>query len=207
MKFLVCVFAICISATLSAEITCLFNIKGNRCGRRTIKGDIYCRQHKEALDEKIKQKVKQEVADEYRAAEAWREAQTQIMAEGMARALGRTICLAARCKNYAPEGQDYCINCQKWDSIKIMAAKIKANKDRQYNEAMASLQQCKALNPDGAQCQRKANPGLQYCYRHVGYDNGVVISQPQKPIDPTEVTRVNMDNLEKSILRSLLSHS
>ena len=37
-----------------------------------------------------------------------------------------------------------------------------------FDTPLDSLPRCQAVNEDGSSCKRPANPGLRYCYRHVG---------------------------------------
>ena len=193
-----------------AEFGCFYDVSSRgrerrECGKRREKGSLYCPYHKKIVEEEKAKVARYEARKAVEDAKAIREAQTQMMAEGMARALGRTICLTPNCKNYAPEGQRYCTQCQQEieerKNLKELKERVKAINDRRHDEILASLQQCKAKNPDGSPCKRKANPGLEYCYLHVGYDKGMVLVIQKKPTDPKELTKVNMDELEAAILK------
>lgn len=192
-----------------AEFGCFYDVGSGtsrrECGKRREKNSLYCSYHKKIKDEENRKQAKREVEEEYRQAKAAREAQTQMMAEGVARALGRTICLAPGCKNYAPEGQRYCSSCQEDMAEearrKELKTKVKEYNDSRYDSIMASLQQCKATNPDGTPCRHKANPGMSYCFRHVGFDKGASPAVVQKPTDPKDITSANMKELEEAIIR------
>ena len=62
------------------------------------------------------------------------------------------------------------------DEIRYRAAekerKINSRQERQaedYDKIMRNLEQCRAYNEDGTPCAKKANPGIPFCHRHVGY--------------------------------------
>ena len=50
---------------------------------------------------------------------------------------------------------------------------------------LSSLPQCKALNEDGTKCVRPANPGIDYCYRHVDYGKTRTLETEEDKIDKT----------------------
>ena len=62
------------------------------------------------------------------------------------------------------------------DEIRYRAAekerKINDRHERQaedYDKIMRDLGECRAYNADGTPCTKKANPGIPFCHRHVGY--------------------------------------
>ena len=56
---------------------------------------------------------------------------------------------------------------------------------------MASLQQCQALENNGRQCKRKANPGQKYCYLHVNYQPPV-----EKKLTKDEILAASQKQIE-----------
>jgi hypothetical protein len=82
-----------------------------------------------------------------------------MMAEGMARALGRVPCDAYKCKNYAPEGKSLCEACERSRESRKIKAALKMMEDEDYNERLkiardkATQERCIAKNdqsPPGA---------------------------------------------------------
>jgi hypothetical protein len=59
-----------------------------------------------------------------------------MMAEGMARALGRVPCDAYKCKNYAPEGKSLCEACERSRESRKIKAALKMMEDEDYNERL-----------------------------------------------------------------------
>lgn len=62
------------------------------------------------------------------------------------------------------------------DEIRYRAAekerRVNERQDRQseeYDRIMRSLKPCRAYNADGTPCTKKANPGIPFCHKHVGY--------------------------------------
>lgn len=62
------------------------------------------------------------------------------------------------------------------DEIRYRAAEkeraVNERHDKQaeeYDKIMRSLKPCRAYNADGTPCTKKANPGIPFCHKHVGY--------------------------------------
>ena len=62
-----------------------------------------------------------------------------------------------------------------------LRARRQAEQEEAHDRIMAGLKPCRAYNDDGSPCTRKANPGLSYCYLHVGY-SGPLQEQPRQSL-------------------------
>ena len=63
-----------------------------------------------------------------------------------------------------------------------LRARRLAEQEAEYDRIKASLKPCRAYNDDGSPCKRKANPGLRFCYRHVGYAGQLQPPEEASPV-------------------------
>ena len=89
------------------------------------------------------------------------------------------------------------------ESERRAAAARSAEMAARHDAALAALKTCRAYNDNGTPCMRKANPGLEFCYLHVGYSGKMQgeTDLPQSPLKEAQ-TSMHRSNPTVSVVQS-----